>query len=83
MLEREKDATRKRIEKSATGGNDAILGCFALSGLSRCSDRKHQPDKPNRPDQPDKLFDLQIVELVDEPLELGQRGWIKGVGSLF
>ena len=34
-------------------------------------DERNKRDKPNEPDQPDKLLCLQIVELVDEPLELG------------
>jgi hypothetical protein len=44
-----------------------------------------QPDKPNKPDQPDRpdrLFGLQVVELVDEPLELGDGVAALGDGDL-
>ena len=67
------------------GDESGLSGLFGLSGAMNKSD---ETDKPNRKDtratrgmgSTGRLFGLQVVELLDEPLELGH-GVVALVGS--
>ena len=66
-------------QTSSLSGLSGLSGLFGLFGLSRCPDREpnqiNQTNQINQMNQSDesreKLFPLQVVELVDEPLEFG------------